>query len=635
MTRRRRRKKTTDNNGTEATGTSEAAGTAEGAGAAVVPEPSAEPDGAPPAKTGRRRRRGRRRSTAAKASAAAPAAVASAPPSPPRAKTPMKVEGRAILINVADEDECRIATLSDGLLEELYIERASTISHVGNIYQGRVVNVEPSIQAAFIDFGLPKNGFLHISDLRPQFFPDYQGVGEEVGHKVPRRDRPPIQRCLRRGDDIVVQVIKEGIGTKGPTLTTYVSLPGQFLVMMPHMTHLGVSRKIEDPEQRRKMRDILVQLNLPAECGFILRTAGADRARRDIERDLNYLKRLWKAIDKRIRTDQAPCELYQESDLVIRTIRDVYTSDVKQVIVDDAAVAERVRNFLAIAAPRSRDRVVVHESQTPLFHDYGVEEAIESINQREVPLPCGGSIVVESTEAMVTIDVNSGKYRRERDSEETAFRINLEAAEEIARQLRLRDLGGLIVCDFIDMHQAKHRAEIERCLREALTKHKERAKVLRMSRFGLVEITRQRTGPSIKHSIYQPCPHCQGSGLVKTVESATLDVLRLVQLAIWHEQVQRVEMVVAPQVALEVLNRRRKRLAQLEAETTKAVRIRASRRLAVGQVEVLCYDERGQPMRVEQMPVIPVQRGLAPPAAAAPPAAPVTETADWLDDAEV
>lgn len=512
---------------------------------------------------------------------------------------------RMMVINVAEGEECRIAVMHRGRLEELFMERASSESHVGNIYKGRITNVEPSIQAAFVDFGLPKNGFLHISDLQPQYFPDHRGQLEEVGRKTPRRERPPIQKCLRRGQEVIVQIIKEGIGTKGPTLTTYISIPGRYLVMMPGMNRLGVSRKIEDEDARRKMRAILDEMEFPRDMGFILRTAGMHKTKRDLQRDQMYLLRLWKKVAARIKGERAPCVLYQESDLVIRTIRDVYSSDFSKIIVDDEPTAEKVRDFLSIAMPRASAPVESYVGKEPLFHKYGIEKAIERINSRHVPLPSGGSLVIDSTEALVAIDVNSGRYRDLDDAEETAYRINIEAAEEIARQLLLRDLGGLILCDFIDMRMEKHRRGVERALRDALKEHKERAKCLRMSQFGIIEMTRQRMRPSIKRSIYQDCPHCHGSGLVKNPESMTLDIMRLLKLAAFHQQVETVEVRVHPSVAFRLQNHKRGELHQLEQDSHRRVTIRPDGNIGLDQYHFECTDHRGQSIRVIEPPELP------------------------------
>jgi ribonuclease E len=530
-----------------------------------------------------RRRRSRRRSKGAAA---------------PQPATEVRIgHGHEMLISVNPGEECRIAMTRDGRLEELFLERASAESHVGNIYKGRVTNVEPSIQAAFVDFGLTKNGFLHISDIVPQYFPGHDGEPEEIGRKTPRRDRPPIQRCLRRGQEVIVQITKEGIGTKGPTLTTYISVPGRFLVMMPGMNRLGVSRKIEEDEARRKMREVLNQLELPKGMGFILRTAGLDRTKRELQQDLNYLTRLWKTVTERTRNEKAPATLYQESDLAIRTVRDTLENDVERVIVDDQATAQKIRDFLAIAMPNAADKVQVYEDPEPLFHRYGIEKEIDKLHGRYVPLSSGGSLVIDSTEALVAIDVNSGRYRDQDDAEETALRINMEAAEEIARQLRLRDLGGVIVCDFIDMRLDRNRRAVEKALRDALKRHKERAKILRMSRFGMIEMTRQRTRPSISKSMHQDCPHCQGSGMVKTPESTILDVMRMLQLAAHRESVRHVEVQVSPEVAFQLQNRKRRAICDLETRTDKTVVVRANPGFGLDRVEYLCQDARGQVLK--------------------------------------
>jgi len=510
----------------------------------------------------------------------------------PADKTP--TEKREMLINVSDTDECRIALLCEGRLEELYIERATATSNVGNIYKGRVTNVEPSIQAAFIDFGLPLNGFLHISDLHPKYFPESRGEPELVGKKTPRRHRPPIQSCLRRGQEIVVQVIKEGIGTKGPTLSSYISLPGRFLVMMPDMDQLGVSRKIEDEEQRRQLREALAQLSLPKGMGFIVRTAGVDRNKRDLQRDLNYLARLWRKVVLRLKKEPAPAELYKESDLVIRTIRDLYDSSLSRIIVDSPTVAGRVRDFLSIASPRSQDAVVEYSGPEPMFHRYGIESEIDKLNSKNVPLPCGGSLVIESTEALVAIDVNSGRFRVPENAEETAYRVNIEAVDEIARQLRLRDLGGLIICDLIDMTQDRHRRVVEKRLADALKKHKERAKLLRISRFGILEMTRQRQRPSFAKSIFRECPRCNGSGRVKTAESAGLDVMRQIRMASQRTGVASVDVSVSAQVAHDLLNRKRHQLTDLERATGQTIRIHAKEDLNMDDVQISCADRRGR-----------------------------------------
>jgi len=500
-----------------------------------------------------------------------------------------------MLINVAQEEEVRIAVLEEGRLEELYMERLSDASHVGNIYKGRVTNVEASIQACFVDFGIGKNGFLHISDLNSTYFPEGDGKGqkERVGRKRPRRDRPPIQECLRRGQEIIVQVIKEGIGTKGPTLSTYLSIPGRFLVLMPGMNRMGVSRKIEDEEARARLREVLTELTPPKDMGFIIRTAGMDQSKTELRRDLNYLLRLWEMITKRQKTEAAPAALYQESDLIARTLRDVYNTDMARIVSDDDGTVRKVTDFLRIAQPRARANVVRYNEAAPLFEKYKIEEEIERIQARRVPLRSGGSLVIDSTEALVAIDVNSGKYRAHEDAETTAYKIDMEAAPEIARQLRLRDLGGVIVIDFIDLGEQRHRRAVEKALRDAVATDRAKTKLLRMSQFGIVEMTRQRVRPSLKRTTYRECPHCQGAGLVKTPESMSIEILRRLPGLMERPKVASVEIRVASEVAEHLLNRKRAALAELEEHHRKAVTVSVANNCPAETLAVSARDERG------------------------------------------
>jgi ribonuclease E len=512
---------------------------------------------------------------------------------------------KEMLINVSEGEECRIALMEDGKLEELYMERTSSTSHVGNIYKGRVTNVEPSIQAAFVDFGLGRNGFLHISDLMPHYFGRAgNDVQETVGRKMARRDRPPIQRCLRRGDEIVVQIIKEGIGTKGPTLSSYISIPGRILVMMPGMGKMGVSKKIEDDAERRRLRQILDGLKPPKDVGFIIRTAGIGKSKTEIERDLKYLTRLWEQIEKKRTGTSGPTELYTEGDLVTRTVRDVFSADVDRIVVDSKDVAKRVKDVIKITAPRTKNRVDVYEEPLPLFHKAGIEREIELMYSRHVPLPSGGSLVIDSTEAIVAIDVNSGKFRDHSDAEMTAFKTDMEAADEIARQLKLRDLGGVIICDFIDLRYERHRRELEQRLHDNLKRDRAKTKVLRMSQFGIIEMTRQRMRPSLKRSVYFDCPHCKGAGLVKTPESMSLDVMRKLAIVVNNERVQRVELAISPDVGMYLLNKKRSALAQLEDEARKKIIVRQELGLGLDEIKLELYDSRDGLVILEELGMV-------------------------------
>ena len=370
---------------------------------------------------------------------------------------------------------------------------------------------------------------------------DHARPGEEPGRggrsgRGRGPTKPPIQEIFRRGDEVLIQVIKESIGTKGPTLSTYISIPGRYLVLMPGLNRVGVSRKIVDEGQRRKLREIMLELNPPKGLGFIVRTAGLERTKRELARDLAYLLRLWKVILRRIKKSRAPTPIYQESDMIIRTIRDIFTSEIDTIWIDEPSAFERAQDFLKVVMPRFVNRLKLYDEKVPLFHKYGIEDEISKIQRRHVPLPEGGSIVIDQTEALVAIDVNSGNFRVEDDAERTAYEMNLRAAREIARQLRLRDLGGVIVNDFIDMREERHRRGVERALRDAIKRDRARTKVLRMSAFGLIEMTRQRIRPSLKRSIYEDCSHCTGAGVVDGRGAWPSTSMRLLQLLATHRE---------------------------------------------------------------------------------------------------
>lgn len=752
---------------------------------------------------------------------------------------------KEMLINVLQPEECRIAIVEDGVLEELYVERSSQESYVGNIYKGRIVNIEPSIQAAFVDFGIGRNGFLHVSDVDPAYYRDLparedrgrrdrgdrgdrgrgrddrgrrdrgdrgergdrgdrgrprrepieavprlaepsippadvedrpfgaglfeedaagdsetgpagdlvpggEGSGGDEPAKRRRRgrrrrrgeprdidaapggetqagsdepaarpddagedDRPPrlesaerrteedepsfagsldpsggggdvhherdfdrqesdaepdygdepiateeggaedfdseeseategagdademfdeegvparrggrdrdrrhgfrkrrggrdgdgrpkplIQDIFKRGQEVLVQVIKEGIGTKGPTLSTYISIAGRYLVLMPGLKRIGVSRKIADDEQRRRLKDILHELNPPEGVGFIIRTAGVDRNKKELQNDLAYLLRIWEVVAKRVKKQKAPSPAYQESDIITRTIRDTFTNDIDTVWVDEPTAFAHAQEFLQGVMPRYASRLKLYDSSEPLFHKYKIEEEIARIQQRKVPLPHGGSIVIEQTEALVAIDVNSGSFRAEGNAEETAYQMNLHAAREIARQLRLRDLGGVVVNDFIDMRDEKHRRAVEKALRDAVKRDRARTKVLRISQFGLIEMTRQRIRPSLKKSVYQDCPHCLGTGHVKTVESMSIDVMRLLQLAAHKDSVSRAHVKVHVSVADYLLNRKRRELGQMEERGNLQVTIGGLPGVPPETLDLVCYDKNNNEIKL-------------------------------------
>lgn len=528
---------------------------------------------------------------------------------------------KEMLINVSQPEECRIAILEDGVLEELYTERASQNNYAGNIYKGKIVNLEPSIQAAFVDFGVGRNGFLHISDVEPQYFrqagydpeeimdgnvpgadiddgdddndrPKRRGNGRQMRTARPRF-KPPIQEIFRRGDEVLVQVIKEGIGSKGPTLSTYISIPGRYLVLMPALGRVGVSRKIEDEKRRRTLRSMLLELNPPKGLGFIVRTAGQERTQRELSRDMAYLVRLWKVLVKRVKNTPGPCDIYEESDMMIRTIRDIFSEDIDTIMVDEQGAHDRAKEFLQFVMPRYVARLKFYDGREPLFHKYNLEKEIAKIQRRTVPLKGGGSIVIDPTEALVAIDVNSGSFRTDDSAEETAFQLNMAASKEIARQLRLRDLGGVIVNDFIDMRRESHRRKVERSLSDAMRRDRARTKILRTSPFGLIEMTRQRIRPSLKRSVYEDCPCCQGRAVVKTGESMAIEVVRVLMMACQLPRVSRLTIRVNDKVAAYLNNRKRRDVMQIEESSGVAVQILGSEALFPEHFECDCRDSEG------------------------------------------
>jgi len=538
-----------------------------------------------------------------------------------------------MLINVAQPEECRIAIVEDGQLEELYVERSSQDNYVGNIYKGKIVNLEPSIQAAFVDFGVGRNGFLHISDVESQYFrqggfdPDKliqpdgtQKVAKDKGSAssegssggngrtktatrkarpgVRPRIKPPIQDIFRRGDEVLVQVIKEGMGTKGPTLSTYISIPGRYLVLMPALGRIGVSRKIEDDDDRRRLRDILRELNPPKGVGFIVRTAGTDRTKKELSRDLAYLLRLWKVIVRRIKKTTGPIDIYEESDMIIRTIRDIFTGEVDAIHIDEPEAFERAKEFLQVVMPRYVNRLHLYDGKEPLFHKYNLDEEISRINQRQVPLRGGGSLVIDQTEALVAIDVNSGSFRTDGSAEDSAFKLNQIAAKEIARQLRLRDLGGVVVNDFIDMRRERYRRTVEHTLRDAVKRDRARTKILRTSPFGLIEMTRQRIRPSLKRSVYKECPGCTGSGVVKSAESMAIEVIRKLIMTAQSERVAKLTVTVEEEVATYLNNRKRRELMNLEDEHNMQVLVLGREDVSPEFLKIQCEDSAGRELRM-------------------------------------
>ena len=479
-----------------------------------------------------------------------------------------------MLINAEEPEEYRLAIVSGKKLEEFYIEATTRENTRGNIYKGVVANIQPSLQAAFVDFGTEKNGFLQLPEIHPEY---YQKEPPKEGKRV------RIQEALQPGQELMVQVVKEATPTKGAFLTTYVSLPGRYLVLMPGSKHGGISRQIEDERQRQRLRQIISQLSVPDGILLIVRTAGENRTKRDLSRDFHYLLRLWKNIKATAQETEAPTLLYQERDLTIRAIRDYFTANIKKIRVDNKEVYKRVKDFMAVVSPRHRWLVKLYKEKRPIFAEYELENQIETIYSNRVHLKSGGFLVIDTTEALVAVDVNSGRSSREKKLEETAYKTNMEAAVEVPRQLRLRDLGGLVVIDFIDMKDRKRIRQVEKTLREEFKKDRAKTEMGRISKFGLMEVSRQRLRPSVQSSSYVSCHRCSGTGVVRSTEATALTYLRKIWLELSRGKANQVHGHFAKEVADYLLNKKRAELLKLENRYAANIQIEGRQDITPGE----------------------------------------------------
>jgi ribonuclease E len=468
-----------------------------------------------------------------------------------------KTNKKVMLINAQHPEECRAVVLDNNVIQDYIVEHSSREQIKGNVYLGVINRVEPSIEAAFVDFGGKKFGFLPFKDV----------LRESYVHTGEKKAKVRIQDVLIRGQRILVQVQKESRDAKGPSLTNALSLAGRFLVLMQGHGS-AVSRKIEDESERKKLKDIVADFNLPENLGIIIRTAGLGQTKVELQKDVQMLLKIWNRIEdgRKNETTSAPFLIYQEPGLVVRTVRDHFSSDTSQIIVDSAESYKDLKDFVKLVMPRNRNLVKFYKETKPLFSEYHVEEQIESIYQRKVLLPSGGSIVIDIGEAMVSIDVNSGKTKGGLDLEETAVTTNLEAATEVARQLRLRDLGGLIVIDFIDMFQKRNKAAVEKEVKQACKTDKARINLARISKFGLLEMSRQRISPPVKEGVFVQCGDCEGTGLVRSMDSIILNVLRKIHEIIAKEKVKVLTLEVSPAVSNYFLNHKLNVLAELKTK---------------------------------------------------------------------
>ena len=467
---------------------------------------------------------------------------------------------KRMLINATQPEELRVAMVDGQWLYDLDIENRTRIQKKSNIYKGKITRVEPSLEAAFVDFGAERHGFLPFKEIAREYMAD-KASGDGV------------KDLVKEGTEVIVQVDKEERGNKGAALTTFISLPGRYMVLMPNNPRAGgISRRIEGDE-RSELREAMRDLQVPDGMGIIVRTAGIGRSSEELQWDLDYLNHLWRAISEANAAKPAPFLIYQEGNVIIRAVRDYLKRDIDQVLIDSPQAYEEAVTFVEQVMPHYRNKIKLYEDKTPLFNRFQIESQIETAFQREVKLPSGGSIVIDPTEAMVSIDINSARATRGKDIEDTAFNTNLEAAEEIARQLRLRDMGGLVVIDFIDMSSSKHQRDVENKVREALEMDRARVQVGRISRFGLLEMSRQRLRPSLGETSGHVCPRCSGQGTIRDVKSIALAILRLIEEEASKDRSAEVRVIAPVDVSTFLLNEKRTALADIEKRQNTRVLI--------------------------------------------------------------
>ena len=472
---------------------------------------------------------------------------------------------KRMLFNATQAEELRVAIVDGQKLIDLDIESASKEQRKSNIYKGVITRIEPSLEACFVDYGTERHGFLPFKEISRQYLKHSRRAADGNGENGDGESRARVQDQLREGQELIVQVDKDERGSKGAALTTYISLAGRYLVLMPNNPRGGgVSRRVEG-EERNELREAVSALDVPGGMSVIARTAGIGRSAEELQWDLNYLLQLWHAIEDAAKLQSGAYLIYQESSLVIRAIRDYFQPDIGELLIDTEAIHEQAQQFMGHVMPGNVSRVKLYKDDVPLFSRFQIEHQIETAYSRQVPLPSGGAIVIDHTEALVAIDVNSARATKGGDIETTAFNTNLEAAEEIARQLRLRDLGGLIVIDFIDMESAKNQREVENRLRDALKYDRARVQLGKISRFGLMELSRQRLRPALAESAYLPCPRCHGIGHIRGIESTALHILRIIQEEAMKDNTAQIVAQVPVDVATFLLNEKRSELMAVES----------------------------------------------------------------------
>ncbi|MEA1967866.1 MAG: Rne/Rng family ribonuclease [Thermodesulfobacteriota bacterium] len=483
---------------------------------------------------------------------------------------------RKILINALDSDECRIVTIKNNKLEEFHLETATREMTQGNIYKATITRVEPSLQAVFVDYGAEKHGFLQKHEIHNDYF-----IDNDSGDRS-------LLKTIKKGQELIVQVTKDPIMHKGAMLTTFISLPGRLSVLMPGTSTRGVSRQIDDEDERKRLKTIIDKIKIPEGFGLIVRTAGKNATKTMLTNDMRYLMRAWKDINQKAIKASSSSILYKEQNLAVRSLRDYFTADVNEILIDDPDIFKEVQDFIKVIAPKQQKIVKQFKGQKPIFSKYQIEEQIASIFESKVVLKSGGSIVIDQTEALVAIDVNSGKSTGKKNIEETAFHTNIEAAEEVARQLRLRDMGGLIVVDFIDMKDKRHKAKITKTLKDHLKSDKAKTKVGGVSAFGLIEMSRQRIRPAITFGSYETCRQCKGLGMVPSIETLGLAFMRQLNLKTTRQEIKKVTGFVPKKVADYLLNRKREELMEIENRRELTITIETDQTMIRGENRIVC-----------------------------------------------
>ncbi|MEI9477183.1 MAG: Rne/Rng family ribonuclease [Deltaproteobacteria bacterium] len=474
-----------------------------------------------------------------------------------------------LIINVTSQ-ETRVALLEDKVLAEIYIERTKDRGIVGNIYKGKVVKVLPGMQAAFVDVGLEKAAFLYVADVYGRV-EDYEEIGFQ-GEEMPAYVNPslPIEELLSEGQEILVQVSKEPLGTKGTRITSHISLPGRYLVFMPTVDHVGISRRIKDEKERKRLREIVLTMKPPS-SGFIVRTASEGAAPEEIRNDMEFLLRLWANVQKKRENSSAPSLIHSDLTMVLRVIRDILSSQVNRIIIDSKEEYDNIISFINSYMPKEKYEITLYEKKEPIFDAYGIEMEIDKVLGRKVWLKSGGYIVIDMSEALVAIDVNTGRYVGKRNLDDTILKTNLEAAKEIAYQLRLRNIGGIIIIDFIDMEREGDREKVYQALEEAIKKDRQKTNIFKISELGLVEMTRKRTRENMTRILGETCPYCEGSGLIKSKTTVCYDIFRQIERSASELGGHNVVVEVNPEIAGLLYEEERGGVEELERKLKKKI----------------------------------------------------------------